>query len=132
MFSKHEQICSIKIQIARGNNARQYHAALLEAVVERLYHIVDWLGGRMHFAEGEDVHQCHKAITAVEHSVRRLVPQDTVDGIRRLSGVCRRVFKVQGDYFCSLKQCGCSKMFSLFLIQMLPLILDGPMIRAFV
>ena len=31
MFSKYKQRCFIKIQIARGKNARQCHTALLEA-----------------------------------------------------------------------------------------------------
>ena len=31
MFSKYEQRCFIKIQIARRKNARQFHTALLEA-----------------------------------------------------------------------------------------------------
>ena len=47
----------------------------------------------------EDVQQCHTAIIAVEQSVRRLVQQDAVDGIRRLPDVWRRVLHVGGDYF---------------------------------
>ena len=31
MFSKYEQRCFIKIETARGKNARQYHTALLDA-----------------------------------------------------------------------------------------------------
>ena len=45
------------------------------------------------------VHQCQTANIAVEQSVRRLVQQDAVDGIRRLPDVWRRVLQVGGDYF---------------------------------
>ncbi|KAJ4426769.1 hypothetical protein ANN_26568 [Periplaneta americana] len=112
-------------------NAIQHYWKL---VVERLHHIVPWLGGRMHFAAGgkmfiknvelEDrnrqirVHVIltllpkmelplrrvrlrprQAIIAAVEQSVRRLVQQDTVEGIRRLPEVWRRVLHVGGDYF---------------------------------
>ena len=52
------------------DNAIQHHWKL---VTERLYRIIPWLGGRMHFEGGkEDVHQCHTTIIiAVEQSVRR-------------------------------------------------------------
>ena len=49
--------------------------------------------------EREGVHQCHTEIIAVEQSVRRLVQQDVVNGIRRLPDVCRQVLNVGGDYF---------------------------------
>ena len=58
-------------------------------VVGRLYHIVPWLGGRMH---------CHAAIIAVEQSVRRLVQQEAEDGICRLPDVWKRVLHFGGDY----------------------------------
>ena len=45
------------------------------------------------------VHQCHPEIIAVEQSVRRLVQQDVVDGIRRLPDVWRRFLHVGGEYF---------------------------------
>ena len=62
---------------------------------------------------------------AVEQSVRRLVQQDAVVGIRRISDAWKRVLHIGGDYFLSLKQCDCSKkMFSLLLIQMMPLIIE--------
>ena len=48
-------------------------------------------------------------IAAVEQSVRKLVKQDSVDGIRRLPDMLRRVLHGGGDYFSSLKQCDCSK-----------------------
>ena len=51
MFGKYEQRCFIKfiLQGARMlNNAIQHYWKL---VLERLYYIVPWLGGRMHFAE---------------------------------------------------------------------------------
>ena len=71
---------------------------------------MSYLGGRMHFEEGgKNVHQCHTAIIAVEQSVRRVVEQDVVDGIRRLPDVWRRVLYVGGDYILSLKQCDSSK-----------------------
>ena len=47
----------------------------------------------------EDVDQCHAEIIAVGQSVRRLVQQDAVDGIRCLPDVCRWVLHVGGDYF---------------------------------
>ena len=108
MFSKYKQRCFIKIQIAKGKNARQCHTRYCKIVVERLYHIVPWLGGCMHFCRGrEDVHQCHTAIILVEQSVQRLVQQNTVDGICRLPDVWRWVLHVGGDL--SIKQCDCSK-----------------------
>ena len=81
MFSKYEQRCFIKIQIARDKNARQCHTALLEVCGREtlLYRTVAmWAYA---FRRGrEDVRQCHIAIIAVEQSVRRLV-QDAVDGM---------------------------------------------------
>ena len=53
MFSKYEQRCFIKLQIARRKNAQQCHTALLKFVVERLYYIVPWLDGDMHSSEGD-------------------------------------------------------------------------------
>ena len=38
-------------------------------------------------------------IAAVEQSVRRLVQEDSVNAIRRLPDVWRRVFHIGGDYF---------------------------------
>ncbi|KAJ4432111.1 hypothetical protein ANN_20726 [Periplaneta americana] len=38
-------------------------------------------------------------IAGVEQSVRKLVQEDVVDGIRRLPEVWRRVLHVGGDYF---------------------------------
>ena len=84
----------------RDKNARQCHTALLEACGRETlpYHTM----ARWAYAcrrGREDVHQCHTAIIAVEQSVRRLVQQYTVDGIRRLPNVWRRVLHVGGDYF---------------------------------
>ena len=71
-----------------------------KVVVEKLYHVVPWLGGRMYFAVGEVCFIIRQAITAeVEQSVRRLVQQDAVDDIRRLPDVWMRVLHVRGDYF---------------------------------
>ena len=47
----------------------------------------------------EDVHQCHTAIIALEQSVRRLVQEDAVDGIRHLPDVGGWILHVGGDYF---------------------------------
>ena len=59
----------------------------------------------------------HTAIIAVEQSVQRLVQQDAVDGIRRLTDVWRQVFLIT-------KKVTVPKMLSLLLIQMLPLITE--------
>ena len=110
MFSKYEQRGFIKIQIERSKNARQCHTALLVAWGREPipYHTVVWWAYA--FRRGkEDVHQCHTSIISVEQSVRRLVQQDTVDGIRRLLVVWIRFIHVEGDYFCSLKHCNSSK-----------------------
>ena len=42
----------------------------------------------------ENVHQCHTTIIALKQSVRRLVQQDAVDGIRRLPDVWSRLFLI--------------------------------------
>ena len=69
-------------------------------VVEKLYRILPCLDGCMHFAEGGKMFiNVIQAIIAVEHSVRRLVQQDAVDGIRRLPDVWRWVLHVGRDYF---------------------------------
>ena len=90
----------INIQIVRGRNTRQCHTALLEAYgVETLPYrtVAKWSYA---FDRGkEDVHQCHTASIVLEQSVRILVQQDAVDGIRRLPDVWRRVLHVGGDYF---------------------------------
>ena len=52
MFSKRKHRFFIKIQIARGKNARKCHTALLVAC-GRDTRTVPWLGGLMNFAEGE-------------------------------------------------------------------------------
>ena len=85
MFSKYEQRCLIKIQIARGGNSRQFHRALLEACDREtlLYRTVSWWA--YVFRRGrKNVHQCHMAIIAIEQYVRILVKHDAVDDICRL------------------------------------------------
>ena len=97
MLSKYEQRCLIKIQIARGvmlYNAVQHYWKLVK---ERLYHIITWLGGRMHFAEGVRFRTSQAIVAAVEQSVRRSVQQDAVNGIRPLPDVWRWVLHVGGD-----------------------------------
>ena len=90
MFSKYEQRCFIKIQTARGKNARQCHTALLEASGRGTLPY-STISGRTHFA-----YQCHTGIIAVEQSVQRLVKEDAVNGIRRHPDVLRRVLHIRG------------------------------------
>ena len=122
MFSKYEQRCFIKIRIARGKNARQCHTTLLKAcgrqtLPYRRPTVARWAYA---FCRGrEDVHQCHTEIIAVEQFVRRLVQEDAVDDIRCLPDVWRQVHHVAEDYNATV-----TKMFSLLLIQMLPLIIE--------
>ena len=80
------------------DNAIQHYWKL---IVERLYRIVPWLGGRMHFAEGGKmlINAIPTKIIKVEQYIRRSVQQDAVDDIRRLPDVWRRVLHVGGDYF---------------------------------
>ena len=98
MFSKYEQRCFIKVQIARSKNARQCYIELLEACLETLSYrtVFRWAYA---FSRGrEDVHQYHTKIIAVEQSVQRLGQQDAVDGIRCLPDVWMRVLHVGRDY----------------------------------
>ena len=76
----------------------------------------------------EDIHQYHTAIIAVEQSVRRLV-KDAVDGTHCLPDVWRGFFmleEITSDHYNNM---AVLKMFSLLLIQMLPLLWNGPSIR---
>ena len=112
MFSnyRYEKRCFIKIQIARGKNARQCHTALLEACGRETLPYRTVARQAYVFRSGrKDVHQCHTAIMAVLQSGRRDVQQDAVNGISCLPNVWRRVLHVGGDCFRSLKQCDCSK-----------------------
>ena len=111
-----DALLKLRLQEARMLDSAIQHYWKL--VVERLYHIVPWLGGRMHppyspdmspydfglFAKmkllrGVRFRTRQAIIAAVEQSVRRLVQQDAVDGIRRLPAVWRRVLHVGEDYF---------------------------------
>ena len=67
----------------------------------------------LHLRGGDRYRTRQAIIAAVEQYVRRLL-QDSVDGIRRLSDVWRRVLHVGGYYFWSLKQWDCTK--NLFLV----------------
>ena len=100
MFSKYEQKCFIKIQIAKGKNARQCHTALLEGCGREIlpYCIV----ARWTYAfrrGGKIIINKHTAIIAVERSLQRLVQQDAVDVISRLPNVWRRILHFEGDFF---------------------------------
>ena len=107
MFSRYEERCLIKIQIARAKNVRQCHTALPEACGRENLPYRTMARWACVFLRGrKDVHcGAGRPQSTVEQSVRRLVQQDAVDGIRRLPDVWRRVIHVGGDYLYSLKQC---------------------------
>ena len=96
MFSKCEQRCFIKIHIARGKNARQWHTALLEACGREILPYRTVARWAYIFRRGG---KCHRAVIAVKQSVHRLIQQDTMHGISILPDVWRQVRHVEGDYF---------------------------------
>ena len=92
MFSKYEQKCLIKIQIARGKNARQCHTALLEACGRETlpYRTVAWWA-----------HTFRREFIKKRGAGK---PQSASDDVHVNAKSNRR-----GYYFRSLKQCDCSK-----------------------
>ena len=74
MFSKCEQRCFIKIQIARGTNAHQCHTVLVEGCGKETLRYRTLAKWAYAFRRArEDVHQWHTAIIPVEKCFGRLV-----------------------------------------------------------
>ena len=62
------------------------------------YHIVPWLGGRMHFTDGVRLRTRQTIIAAVEQSVVKLVKQDVVDDILMCGGGFFMLGQITSDH----------------------------------